>query len=63
VTTFIGCGGVDKTQAVLTIWEGVGVSENTKKVCKFNEIERKTNILDTKISFKSCERVLIKFID
>jgi hypothetical protein len=31
----------------------VGVSENTKKVCKFNEIERKTSILDTKISFKS----------
>jgi hypothetical protein len=41
----------------------VGVSENSNKDCQFNEIERKANILDTKTSFKSCERVLIKLID
>ena len=46
------------------IWiSGVGVSENSNKDCQFNEIERKANILDTKTSFKSCERVLIKLID
>jgi hypothetical protein len=36
----------------------VRVSEKLNEDCQFNEIERKANILDTKISFKSCERVL-----
>ena len=41
---------------------GVGVSENLNEDCQFNKIERKANILDTKTSFKSYERVLMKFI-
>jgi hypothetical protein len=45
------------------VGRGWGVSENSNEDCQFNESERKANIFDSKTSFKSCERVLIKLIN